>query len=67
MVCLVQGSMRIAERENHGEWDGEKMGDCGSLSQDESGKALGVDRIAVEFLRKGGDIVVGWLVRLFDV
>lgn len=30
-------------------------------------KVSGLDGVAIEFLKKGGDHVVHWLVRLFDV
>ncbi|XP_071512677.1 uncharacterized protein [Panulirus ornatus] len=38
-----------------------------ALRKMKAGKAAGLDSIAVEFIKKGGDCIVDWLVRLFNV
>src|SRR5678816_682394 len=38
-----------------------------ALKKSKGGKSSGLDAIQVEMLKKGGDIVVEWLMRLFNV
>ena len=60
-----QGGMPVFGRLNNEEIDkGEVRRE---LHKMKSGKTPGLDGCAVEFLKKGGDSVVEWLVRLFNV
>ena len=63
--CIGRGGVQSERVRESGLVEREEV--VKALRKMKCGKAAGLDGIAVEFIKKGGDCVVDWLVRIFNV